>query len=123
MVFPKLSEDGIGKGLMPSRSSPATPRNSLGAAALSSGIPRFVRNPKARSLAGGAVHRRLAQKQAASPLEEEASAEFSRDKSRSSSSLSALRDHSYMMSPGFYLPFSNLQCNPSGWYVTYLLLS
>ena len=97
MVFPKLSEDGIGKGLMPSRSSPATPRNSLGAAS-SSGIPRFVRNPKARSMAGGAVHRRVAQKQAASPPED-TSADFSRDKSRSSSSLSALRDHSYMMSP------------------------
>ena len=118
LVFPKLSEDGIGKGLMPSRSSPATPRNSLGAAS-SSGIPRFVRNPKARSMASGAVHRRLAQKQAVSP--EDTSADFSRDKSRSSSSLSALRDHSYMMSPGFYLPSSNLQCNPSGWYVTYLL--
>ena len=79
--------DADGKGLMPSRSNPSTPRSSLGG---SSGIPRFVRNPKARSLANGAVHRRVMQKQAGSPTETAAS-DFSRDKSRSSSSLSALR--------------------------------
>ena len=79
--------DAEGKVLMPSRSNPSTPRSSLGG---SSGIPRFVRNPKARSLANGAVHRRVMQKQAGSPTETAAS-DFSRDKSRSSSSLSALR--------------------------------
>ena len=80
----KLALDDGGRGLMPSRSNPGTPRSSLGS---SSGIPRFVRNPKARPLANGAVHRRVMQKQAESP---EASV-FSRDKSRSSSSLSAIR--------------------------------
>ena len=81
----KLALDDGGRGLMPSRSNPGTPRSSLGS---SSGIPRFVRNPKARPLANGAVHRRVMQKQAGSS---EAAPDFSRDKSRSSSSLSAIR--------------------------------
>ena len=63
-----------------SRSNPATPRSSLGGGG-GSGILRFVRNPKARSLANnGAVHRRVMQKQSGSP--EEAASDFSRDKSR-----------------------------------------
>ena len=84
----KLSLDDGGRGLMPSRSNPRTPRSSLGS---SSGIPRFVRNPKARPLANGAVHRRVMQKQAGSLEAAGASSDFSRDKSRSSSSLSAIR--------------------------------